>query len=82
VESMKAVDESFRSDWELGAAAEHNLAQQMPLKANGVLHSSAETVLQTQFSRASTEATVPGHHTLDRLRLSSTGMWAPAAPRQ
>ena len=92
---MKAVDESFRSDFgsklggEGSAAAEHNPVQQMPLKANGVLHSqtSALTVQQMQISGArppqapaSTKAAVPGnsHHTLDRLRLSSTGMCAPA----
>jgi hypothetical protein len=89
---MKAVDESFRSHFgsklggegTKGPTAEHNPAQQVPLKANGVHFedASAETVSPTQISRAPAEATTPGHHTLDRLMLSSTGMCAPATPWQ
>ena len=70
MESMKAVDESFRSDFgaklrgEGSAAMEHNPALKMmrrspmPLKTNGVAHSqtSALTVPQVQLSPASTSS--------------------------
>ena len=96
VESMKAVDESFRSDFgaklggEVSAAMEHNPALKMirrspmPRRTNGAVHSQtpALTLPRAQRSPASAssvEAMVPGpgHLTLNRMQLSSTGMCAP-----